>query len=644
MNAISQTNVKHRQIILIEADTPFPNMAVPVLTLTADKVNQYRQYLGTEHSCVFFDASMQFHADALLAVSGTIAGGGCLVLKLPNQLTPSLQRLVQSLQSAGINTEFTKAAALNNYLAIYAREADNLAEYATSSQSFTATAEQANALKKLEHFDAGAVVLNAPRGRGKSSLLGMWIHAAYSKYKFTLCAPSKRQAKQIFATTGAEHFAFIAPDQLSSYQQGEHEWLLIDEAASIPSHLLTDLAIRCQRLAIATTTEGYESAGRGFALRFQQQLPQYFANILTLELYHPVRWGLGDPLETALNQCFCVYAAESNVALSGQPTYQHVHASELVPEALEQAFTLLTSAHYQTSPNDLRLLLDDPKQHLFLQWHENTLTGVCWVASEGPITETLIAPIYQGKRRPPGQLLPQSMCFHLRSKDAARLSMQRIVRIAIVPAVQKHGAGTALLQHVLSTLNANADLIGTSFGVSEHLHHFWVSNGFVPLRIGQHIDAASGMYSALYAHVYANEHSPAASADSDNSRKLVSDLFNRFCTYFPYQYLKLSHAQQLQWLNAWVTKQQREEPQKSQILHTYLADFAAGHIPFELLQPILAEAAFNTELEYGLLTHCAVNASSLADNAIEAGFHGKADLLTHLRALAMEALNSNTQT
>lgn len=619
---------------MIEATTPLPEFVVPVLKLTKNNVNQYRQYLGTEHHCVYFDASTQFHADALLAVSGTLAGGGILVIKLPEQLSPSLQRLINSLHNAQINTAFTSAEELENKLSLLAQNvANSTASSATCTESIEATPEQASALAKLKQFDSGAVLLNAPRGRGKSSLLGLWIQAQHSEYKFTLCAPSKRQANRIFAATTATNFKFLAPDQLPNYEQHDDEWLLIDEAASLPSHVLIDLSTRCQRLAIATTTEGYESAGRGFAIRFQQQLPQYFENILTLELKAPVRWGLGDPLETALNRCFCVYGKPSDVALSGPSRYEYIHATALAPKQLDEAFMLLTSAHYQTSPNDLRLLLDDPKQNLFLQWHDNNLTGVCWVAEEGPIPEDLVLPIYQGKRRPPGQLLPQSMCFHLRSKQAAKLSMQRIVRIAIAPTVQQRGAGTALLQYVLNTLESSYDLVGTSFGVSEQLHHFWVTNGFIPLRIGQHIDAASGMYSALYARSLACEGNQAKA-----TAELVSELFQSFCRYFPYQLLKLDHMQQLQWLNDWVLENRIDKVPDKQILQERLADFAAGYIPFELLQPILAEAVNRKGIDYGLLSSCALSSETLVDIAASHGFHGKAALLEHLRSLATRTL------
>lgn len=630
MNSISTTNTNYRHLLLIAADTEFPNFAAPVLKLTANNLNQYRQYLGTEHYCIFFDASAQFHADALLAVSGTLAGGGLLVIRLPNQPSPSLQRLIDTFEASGIDTTITSAEALNNKLASHACEPIN-----SGFQSCSATPEQASALEKVEHFNSGAVILNAPRGRGKSSLLGLWIQAQHIKYKFTLCAPSKRQANRIFAMADSANFEFLAPDQLPGYEQGENEWLLIDEAASLPSHVLTDLAKHCSRLAIATTTEGYESSGRGFALRFQQTLPQHFANILTLELSTPVRWGSGDPLEEALNRCFCVYSNAAEAALSGQPNYQYIHASALPPEQLEQAFMLLTSAHYQTSPNDLRLLLDDQKQRLFLQWHNGNLTGICWVAEEGPIPEELIIPIYQGKRRPAGQLLPQSMCFHLRSQKAARLSMQRIVRIAVAPNIQQRGAGTALLQYVLDALKSSYDLIGSSFGVSEHLHHFWINNGFVPLRIGQHIDAASGMYSALYARPLANENQ----VGSNQASALVAELFSRFCSYFPFQFLKLNQAQQLQWLNDWVTEKQLTRPHDQQLFTEYLADFAAGYIPFELLQPILAEAITQKSLDYGLLSSSAVNTLSLVEIAAASEFHGKAALIEHLRALADIALS-----
>ncbi|WP_126767488.1 GNAT family N-acetyltransferase [Aliidiomarina iranensis] len=644
MMATTQTNQQYRKVLFIGADTKLPKVEFALLKLDATNVNQYRQYLGTEHRCIFFDLSEQFHADALLAVSGTLAGGGLLILRLPQKLTPSSQRLLFTLANAGLDTHLTDSSELQRLLTLHAKrnfqganlagkpkvasETKSLQSQAYKSTALEPTCEQAKALTQLSNIDSGAVLLNAARGRGKSSLLGFWIAAAKERFRFTLCAPSKRQAQSVFFSAsnsaGITSFKFLAPDQLPSYQQTDNEWLLIDEAASLPSHVLQSLAERCQRLAIATTTEGYESAGRGFLLRFQQALPNYFQQVFTLNLHEPIRWADGDPLEAGLNRCFCVYPNEPTAQISGQANYQQVHAASLSPEVLEQAFILLTNAHYQTSPNDLRLLLDDRKQQLILQWHRNTLTGVCWIADEGPITEELIQPIFEGKRRPAGQLLPQSMCFHLRSKAAAQLSMQRIVRIAIAPQVQQQGAGSALLDFVLIQAKGNYNLIGTSFGVSERLHRFWLRNEFLPLRVGQHIDAASGMYSGLYARTpEPGQYSP-----------LLQELFQRFCTYFPFQQLTTTSTQQLRWLQDWSLTQAEEYFDKTALLSSYLSDFAAGFIPFELLQPVLAEAAHRGVLPSGLLASCASAGNTLTELAESHGFHGKKALTQHLRYLA----------
>src|SRR5690554_7710742 len=60
----------------------------------------------------------------------------------------------------------------------------------------------------------------------------------------------------------------------------------------------------------------------------------------------------------------------------GEVVFTDTHASQLSEAELTDVIGLLLEAHYQSSPNDLRLLLDDPHQQLLLAHHEKILTGV----------------------------------------------------------------------------------------------------------------------------------------------------------------------------------------------------------------------------------------------------------------------------
>lgn len=70
-------------------------------------------------------------------------------------------------------------------------------------------------------------------------------------------------------------------------------WLLIDEAAAIPTPLLQRLIAAFPHVLMTTTVQGYEGTGRGFLLKFCTALPDCRIH----RLDRPLRWASGDPLE-----------------------------------------------------------------------------------------------------------------------------------------------------------------------------------------------------------------------------------------------------------------------------------------------------------------------------------------------------------
>ena len=656
-----------RNLIIIAADQDWPEYAGAKLHLSKANLSSYRQHLGEQHNCIFFSAATNFHADAFLAVSGTLAGGGLLVLQAPVHSTPAWQRLLHYLQQQGMNTQLTSPADAQHCC-------DNIPDWPRETV-LTPTAEQYAALAELQQLhtlsQAGAnghqsnsnaltscvAVINAPRGRGKSTLLGLWLNAQ-PELNAVVCSPSKRQAAQILATA-TQPFTFLPPDRLLEYTPQAQQWLIIDEAASIPSHILATVAERWQRLVLATTTEGYESAGRGFLLRLQNKLPNYFQQVLNIELHKPIRWRDGDPLEAALNACFCLQNTPSQsaslplptmdnsgeaaqnkttVAHGSQPQVQHslryriCHAAELSHAELSEAFALLTTAHYQTSPNDLQLLLNNSAQRLVLQYQQQQLIGVCWIAHEGPLAAELVTPIYQGKRRPPGNLLPQTMVFHLREPAAASLAMLRIVRIAVQPELQSHGFGSLLLDSVCEFAKTQAALIGTSFGGSEALHQFWHRAGFQPVRLGLQKDAASGMRSLVYIKPCSGNTEAAKQAHS-----LTTQLVATFgATLIGYAAAAPAISNELHWLFAW--RDNLPTNTRSNLpIERFLADFAAGFMPFAVLQPMLATVLLQSpqlQRSDNLLILAVLSSKSLSTLAKEHGFSGKSEFTAELRSLA----------
>jgi|GEM_PF-1360466 len=672
------------------------------------RLKRYRSFLGTEHPSLLIDFTETFHADALLALAGTLTGGGTLVLKVPEQPGPALNRLQRFCQSAFSECAFNKAPSnhgenvtdlsvmcqtvteISPDLSSFLNRAGSSARSSDRNESgaeFTLTDDQAAAFKQLKTSQAkvngrSAYLLNAPRGRGKSSLVGYWLqseasaaHSADNDVRYIVCAPSKRQASALIEHAEGAKFEFIPPDQLASLNHlTKADWLIIDEAASLPAHILRSVQeLPCNLLA-ATTTEGYESSGRNYALRFQQELADYFDHVNVLKLESPVRWAPDDPLERALNQCFFLQSSEALGTSSSQikaqarepfttpPTpspksqqqqsrgtesvpqaadYTMVHASELEEDQLAQCFQLLMEAHYQTSPNDLKLLLDDSQQKLFVQWANQAVTGVIWFDDESAPDRELINNIYQGKRRPPGNLLTQSLIYFLRLKEAGTLNTARIVRIAVTPELQGRGLGTALLREFVSfARNEHFDLAGTSFGVNAQLASFWQQNDFECIRFGQRRDPASGYFSATYVRPL--------SAESKRIVSPFSELFMTCCrlsphfSQYPTEVIKAVIDNQHATALSDASKQSADNRKLRIYCQTLIQDYISGFIEFTHMRIFVAAGmeAGVIEIQDSLLKTCICRPDSLQELAKELGYEGKKKLAESLHEICTRELHS----
>ena len=168
---------------------------------------------------------------------------------------------------------------------------------------------------------------------------------------------------------------------------------------------------------------------------------------------------------------------------------------------LGQVFGLLVLAHYQTRPLDLRLLLDGPGVRvLVLRDPQRGLVAATLIAvEEGGMTDPdLLAAIYEGRRRPRGHLLPQTLSAHAGILDAPRLRYLRVIRIAVHPALARQGLGRRLLRLLFRQARAEGmDLLGSSFGATPGLIAFWSTCGFVPAQIGTSRNAASGEHALV---------------------------------------------------------------------------------------------------------------------------------------------------
>lgn len=476
----------------------------------------FRNYLGTEQSIVFYDARNHWSCNALVGLSGTLIGQGLLLVAVDKTSLqrPSMQHWLSALTEANVyycQQDHELIALLKAW------------QLKPTTVRFKANSEQQQVLSSLLQLKGHqAGILYAPRGRGKTTTLAHWANQPHTFARRFVCAPSKIQAALYLHNES--DIRFIPPDQLALHAFNLNDLLIIDEAATLPIAAQNAALAFPGTLVLATTTEGYEYAGRGFIIRFVNELKERFELVQTYELQQPMRWASHDPVEIANTIAFGLYPNEDvsaslsnhkaklseaksqvvDTECAGQTIYSHRHCSSYTPAERFAIFRLLVEAHYQTSPNDIQRLLDDPCQQLVAQWqtvyNERALLSTAWLSAEGPINPELIEPITQGKRRPAGNLLPQAYAYYGKQPALAAMRHLRVVRITVAIPHQGAGLGSALLDYIYNWATQEGyDALGTSFGMNSELLSFWQKNNWQPIRVGHKPDPASRLPSAIYA-------------------------------------------------------------------------------------------------------------------------------------------------
>ncbi len=526
--------------------------------------HQLTERLGDEVDLLIWSGFDGLNPDGLAAASGLIRGGGLLLLLLPNaddfisQADADYTRMCreeEDLQTFG--TRFLKhlrgllsshpgAVEIHQQIkhgALPAFTHNPDINPAHSGLITLSTKDQERAIQAILRVAKGhakrPLILQANRGRGKSSALGIAAAnlSAFDGKHVILTAPStlaskiclmhydrefKRLSKKSDSLKAGRtgSLRFMSPDALLQ-ELPACDVLLVDEAASLPVPLLEDLCKHYTRLVFSTTIHGYEGTGRGFTLRFEPRLRSRFPSTQCVELLQPIRWASDDPLEAFM---FRTLFLDSELSLTSNTVdvrndsakVHWVSQDTLVrnDRLLEQTIALLTLAHYQTRPSDIRLLLDHPAVKLALAMVNDQVVGALLVIEEGKIlTNELAQGLVEGRRRPRGHLIPQSLTTY--SCDARWLEWSgiRIVRVAVTPQLHSQGIGSKLVGACVDfATNQGKDYVATSFGLYNPLVSFWRSNGFRCLRIGYHRDASSGEHSAVMLKPLANALDSACSA------------------------------------------------------------------------------------------------------------------------------------
>ena len=467
-------------------------------------------FLGQELDAVIFNMHEKFDANAFGAITGTIRGGGYLVLLRPDEVPENsvfLTRFNQILKSTP-QVYFFKIS-LEEDLLLPDPPRNNFAQvFATPDQENAVAA----IIKVVKGHRRRPLVITSDRGRGKSAALGIAAAelAKQGVKNIIICAPSKKTAAMVFkhaelvfdASNKDEcknKLSFYSPDELQQ-QKPKADLVLIDEAAAIPMPLLSSFLKQYSRIVFASTQHGYEGCGRGFAINFRKVLDHETPEWKSCELKTPIRWNENDTLEQFTFDALLLNAEAVDESIIKNITlndcqFSQINKQELLVnnDRLKQLFGLLVSAHYQTKPSDLTQLLDDDSMSIYCLEAKESIVGVALLISEGNIKTELLEGIFAGKRRLQGHLVAQALSSNIGIESAPLLSGKRISRIAVHSSLQGRGLGSFLLEKLkeISTI----DYLSTCYGATELLLSFWKKSDFTAVHLGIKRDASSGAHS-----------------------------------------------------------------------------------------------------------------------------------------------------
>jgi tRNA(Met) cytidine acetyltransferase len=547
--------------------------------------------LGTTRTAVVCDAHEAFSPNVLGRVVGAVDGGGLLVLLAPpldswgdrvGSFEESLAvppfdpaevggrfraRLVETLRRhsgvavVDVDRGVVEDEGDGDVPPPAGRESPTVPRadrraFPAAAYEACLTGDQSRALRTLERLrDPGtAVVVEADRGRGKSSAAGLAAACLAAEGRDVLVtAPGYRNAEEVFvraralladlgrlgdadeaahvlrASTTADagdvdaagRIRFLDPPDAAALPDGP-DVVLVDEAAALPVRVLSSF-LDVPAVGFFTTVHGYEGAGRGFSVRFRDRLEESDLTVVDDRLDDPIRYARGDPVETWAFRALLLDARPPVDPLVADATpetvrYRAVSPDELLADEhlLREAFGLLVLAHYRTEPDDLARLLDAPNLELRVLAHDDHVVSVALLAREGGLDARTRRHMYDGGRVR-GNMLPDVFTSQLRDESAGVPVGYRVMRIATHAAARSRGLGSHLLDAVEREFGGepttessgggtdgddadpgpDVDYLGVGYGATPELLSFWAANGYATVHLSTTRNETSGEYSAL---------------------------------------------------------------------------------------------------------------------------------------------------
>ncbi len=469
--------------------------------------------LGREFSIVVVDLFGGLNPDVLCIAVGLVKCGGLLILMSPGgdqwlkerDQYGIWQDEVASPDNAFIEYFFERIK-FATHACVQIRQGTDLPELPSLSKACLSrriegkTRDQLTVLRGLEKWlkqsCQGVALLTANRGRGKSTCLGFLVEKMLEDNELSVCVTAYSRQSTAMLLAQCDSVNFLAPDQIIK-DRITADVLVIDEAAMLPSAMLSQLCRQFKRVIMATTTGGYEGTGQGFLIRFIAGLPE--ARLSLFELHQPVRWAQNDYLEGWIDETLLLKALPANmdaVELDiSQCRFTACNKTSGI-DKLRRIYQLMISAHYRTRPSDFRALMENPDLVPVTAEYKKGLPGVALLNSEGGFNQSLCSQVFFGRRRPKGHLLAQMLTAQAGLRDFACYRGLRIQRIAVADSQRRQGIGKGLIQCAETyALENHYGYLGASFAFDGESAGFWQSCGFRLVHIGYGQGKSSGKHS-----------------------------------------------------------------------------------------------------------------------------------------------------
>lgn len=501
-----------------------------IVALSADTVRT--QLLGAEYDLLVIDIAAGFSPDSVALMAGGLRGGGlCLLLfdtalsQWPSQACADYSRMLPyPLLPAESDYRFLQrvravvASLLADQVALLSEDISDLPRFlrqavALNSLSIVANAEQTHAINALRNH-TGLALITGMRGAGKSSLLGLLADALKADGRTVILLAASTAGKSAVLSAAQRPLVVVTLEQLLNPEKAK-EWsfatpseyskhvLLIDESAALPVAVIESLVQRFATVIMATTTEGYEGSGQALAIKLLRRW-RLRSDFLHIAMANSLRFHTPDPVSMFLQQALLLDTEPMdlpNADADAQLSWKYIPQALLLADdaLLRQVYGLLRAAHYRTTPDDLRVLLDGSNTHCAVVINSQLqVVAVCLFVIEGNLDTEISAEIAAGRRRPRGHLLVQSLAQHVGQPQFLTQRVARVMRIAVAESMRRKGVASYCLQGVEEFLrHQGVGWQGSSFSASDEALGFWQSQGYQLLRMGQRRHPASGELSAL---------------------------------------------------------------------------------------------------------------------------------------------------